>query len=429
MAYSDDILSQVLGLGGIDAQQEQLQRQMGLAQALRGRRTQSRATPLGAALSGLADVGGALGAGLLENSLAEKSADLERQRLSGREAFARGVGMAEKQGAAEDTRTMLGQRPFLPFADDYNAQTKSMGTASAGLRQQEARNLALLSGDPVLKGWASAQKPGANGDALALQRMRLAQGDKRLQFALEAEKRKAEQQAKALGVREEKNKATAEAAERKAAEKKVSDALQREAGMRKEVTSSPLFKDYIQSEVSHTNLTKAASDPSSAGDLAIIFEFMKTLDPTSVVKEGEQVQVQNATNIPGQYLNMLQRIQSGQRLSAEQRADLVRVAGGIMETKKAALRRLTDGYKGIAERSGADFRNVLPLSLGGPPVPAMAPQQTPATPAPAPKQTGTEAKPATVAPEDTAALEWLKANPNSPDAPAVRERLQSRGVL
>lgn len=371
-------------LGTVDDRAARYQRQLAYGQALRSRPVGRYSTTGGAIAGAVADLTGSLLGAYQEKKATEGLETLGRERNDGRQAFLSALGSAEQRGKRQEVGALLAQRPFVPFATDYNAESLKMrdATSQQGVhqRQQQAVDVALLSGDPVLRKWAESQQMADPGTS-EMQRLRLDQGERRLQATIDAERRRKEAGDKALSLREQQAKAAAENRERAAAAKKAADSLKIEEGLRKEVTGSPLFKNFVDSEVSHNNLLTASRDPSPAGDLEMIFEFMKTLDPTSVVKEAEQIQVQNATNIPGQYLNMLERFRNGQRLSPEQRADLVRVAGGIMGNKRAAVQKLVDGYRGITERAGADFRNVMPLSLGSTSQ-AAAPRTTTAPTAP-----------------------------------------------
>lgn len=80
-------------------------------------------------------------------------------------------------------------------------------------------------------------------------------------------------------------------------------------------------KTFIDVRNAYGRVKASVVDPSPAGDLALIFNYMKMLDPGSVVREGEFANAQNSGSIPerirAQYNNVLQ----GKRLSAAQRAD------------------------------------------------------------------------------------------------------------
>lgn len=64
----------------------------------------------------------------------------------------------------------------------------------------------------------------------------------------------------------------------------------------------------------------------AASDISLIFAFMKMLDPTSVVREGEFAQAQNSGGISDQIRNIYNQLLSGERLTPEQRANFVRRA-------------------------------------------------------------------------------------------------------
>ncbi|MBP8283689.1 MAG: hypothetical protein KAX46_07210 [Chromatiaceae bacterium] len=103
----------------------------------------------------------------------------------------------------------------------------------------------------------------------------------------------------------------------------------------------------------------AASDPSAAGDLSVIFGFMKLLDPPSVVREGEQATAANARGVPETVRAMYNRILTGERLTQAQRADFVRQARNLMGSQQAALTTQVNRYRGIAEANDIDPEQVL----------------------------------------------------------------------
>lgn len=97
----------------------------------------------------------------------------------------------------------------------------------------------------------------------------------------------------------------------------------------------------------------ASRNPSAAGDLSMIFAYMKMLDPGSVVREGEFANAQNATGVPGQVVNLYNRALSGERLAPEQRADFLRQAATLRDD---AQRRIDDAsayYADLAASYGS----------------------------------------------------------------------------
>tara|TARA_R100001594_G_scaffold23066_2_gene44757 strand:- start:1892 stop:3199 length:1308 start_codon:yes stop_codon:yes gene_type:complete len=79
----------------------------------------------------------------------------------------------------------------------------------------------------------------------------------------------------------------------------------------------------------------ATANPSAAGDLGMIFAYMKMLDPGSVVREGEFAVAANSGGIPDRIVRQLQQVQSGQRLSPDMRADFARTAQRELENRRA----------------------------------------------------------------------------------------------
>jgi len=62
-----------------------------------------------------------------------------------------------------------------------------------------------------------------------------------------------------------------------------------------------------------------ASDQTAAGDIALIFNYMKMLDPGSVVREGEFATAQNAGGVDAKVYNLYNQLMTGERLKPEQR--------------------------------------------------------------------------------------------------------------
>jgi len=90
-----------------------------------------------------------------------------------------------------------------------------------------------------------------------------------------------------------------------------------------DVYKDPDIKGYIDIRDSYNRITASAKDPSAAGDMALIFNYMKVLDPGSTVKEGEFATAQNSAGVPEVIRGQYNKIISGKRLSTSQREDFV----------------------------------------------------------------------------------------------------------
>jgi hypothetical protein len=85
---------------------------------------------------------------------------------------------------------------------------------------------------------------------------------------------------------------------------------------------------FNQRAQNYDTINSLASGPStSEGDIAMVFAWMKMLDPTSTVREGEQAQVRNARGVPDSIKMMYNNLLSNQALSLTKQQKLEIVGG------------------------------------------------------------------------------------------------------
>lgn len=109
-----------------------------------------------------------------------------------------------------------------------------------------------------------------------------------------------------------------------------------------------------------------AGDNEGVSDIALIYAYMKILDPGSAVREGEYATAQNAGSIPENIANLYNKALSGAKLQPEQRAKYVSEAGKIYESRRTQQKRNEDTYRALARQYGVDpTRVVLDLSPDG----------------------------------------------------------------
>lgn len=314
----------------------------------------------------------------------------------------------------------------MALLDSGDATRSAYAKAIRGVGAQQAGNLGVLSGDPQLSAFGrQAMAQAANEDRQGLRGMTLQQAAERLKIMRQKEARIAEtgqkkfdvdawekkqrlaQGWKGLSLREQEIAAQGDERKLRRDERAQDD----ETGMRKELQGHPVAREFFNAEIGFNKMQAAAANPSAAGDISLIFGFMKTMDPGSTVREGEFASAQNAAGVPERIRAMANNILNGQRLTPEQRADFLRTAEGQFNSYRTAYEKLAASYKGLAGKTGANpDRVVLPRS----------PPDTDLT-----KPPGTT--PA-VSTEDQEALKWLRANPNDPDAPAIRDILSKKGL-
>lgn len=158
-------------------------------------------------------------------------------------------------------------------------------------------------------------------------------------------------------------------------------------------------KDFVKIRDAFGRIVASAKDPSAAGDLALIFNYMKVLDPGSVVRESEFATAANAAGVPDRIRNIWNRVLSGERLGVEQRADFVSRAESLFDSQLRFQEANVERFTGLASAFDIDPANVVsdltqglqrPLAPDAPAVPAVA---APVTPAAAPAALAPAASP------------------------------------
>lgn len=161
--------------------------------------------------------------------------------------------------------------------------------------------------------------------------------------------------AAARRAEEERRAAAEERAKRGEARDVESTAFDQISKIRTEFLGIPEVKEFR----GVTNSTRqiiglAKGEGTAMGDLGLIFSYMKTLDPGSVVREGEQASAQNAAGVPERIRNYYNQLIAGQRLSPEQRADMANTAISIYNTRKIGYDDLANTYRGLMGNLGAN---------------------------------------------------------------------------
>ncbi len=120
----------------------------------------------------------------------------------------------------------------------------------------------------------------------------------------------------------------------------------------------------------------SAEDPSAAGDLALIFGYMKTLDPGSTVREGEFANAQNAGSAFQKVGSVYNRVLNGERLTEKQRADFRDRAKRLYGQAEKSHEKTVSQYRRIAERNKLnpddvtiDFKTTVPKKPEITPIP------------------------------------------------------------
>jgi len=165
-------------------------------------------------------------------------------------------------------------------------------------------------------------------------------------------------------------------ADQKAREKAIADKLARsstkdayamETRLRQEILRSPSVKEALAVGDAWERIQTVGKGPSPAGDLSLVFAYMKLLDPTSVVREKEQATAQNAAATPDKVRNLWNRVLAGEPLTPAQRKDFRKEADALYGAQRKRLGGFIDSYRKIVDDYGLDVDRVLAPALAAAP--------------------------------------------------------------
>ena len=134
--------------------------------------------------------------------------------------------------------------------------------------------------------------------------------------------------------------------------------FEREQDLRKEYAGRPEYKRFEQVASSYQRVLTGAADSTAAGDMAVVYGFMKMQDPDSAVRETEYATAENARGIDESVRNVWNRLKNGERLTTNQRKMFAGLAQKQYADSTGSLTKLNDYFSGVARSHGVD-----PLSI------------------------------------------------------------------
>lgn len=156
-----------------------------------------------------------------------------------------------------------------------------------------------------------------------------------------------------------------------------------ESGLAKEYRGGADVKSYQDVRNAYERVRTSASQDNGAGDIGLIYGYMKMLDPGSVVREGEFATAETASGVPANILNLYNKLINGERLNPDQRKMFVEAASGLYQQAAGNLSTYNDQFKPRLNAWQVDPGRVLVMpesyDTGAPPPSAM-PAGPPAAP-------------------------------------------------
>jgi len=141
---------------------------------------------------------------------------------------------------------------------------------------------------------------------------------------------------------------------------KISNINKRITGLRKEVSGLPASKNLDLVSTAVKKVINAGKRKTAAGDMGMIFGFMKVVDPGSTVREGEFATAQNAAGWPERMRNLYNRALEGTRLEEKQRADFIDTAITQADAQLSSFQRAIKPIRRTVEVEGLPPEQIFP---------------------------------------------------------------------
>ena len=104
---------------------------------------------------------------------------------------------------------------------------------------------------------------------------------------------------------------------------------------------------------------EATSTGGAVADHSLIFKYLKVLDPTSTVREGEFATVRDTTGLPDRVKNYLKQVWSGTKLNPKQRKEIIEQSRAQFGVAQAHQQRLDEEYRRLSAGQGLDPNRVV----------------------------------------------------------------------
>jgi len=121
---------------------------------------------------------------------------------------------------------------------------------------------------------------------------------------------------------------------------------------RKEFSGLPAVKDFSSQAAAFGRIVASTKNPTAAGDMALIFNYMKLLDPGSVVRESEFEMAAASGSLDDRFDGWASRIANGERLSENVRNDFLKRAEMLYSEAERGFEGLQEQYTRNADAAG-----------------------------------------------------------------------------
>jgi len=132
-----------------------------------------------------------------------------------------------------------------------------------------------------------------------------------------------------------------------------------------QIKTDPDIKGFIDIRDSYKRVLVSAEEPSAAGDLSLIFNYMKMLDPGSVVRESEFANAAATGSLGQRFIATGQKLLEGERLSDVMRNDFLNRSNRLYDAKVGSHKDAVEFYGNQLDRFGIPRDAALRDYIGG----------------------------------------------------------------
>lgn len=142
-----------------------------------------------------------------------------------------------------------------------------------------------------------------------------------------------------------------------AAAERTKEGVKKENDLYDDWKANPVTKASQEIEMGYNKVSSAS--PGGVGDAQRVYGFIKLLDPTTGIKEGETKMIQATASIPEWAANIWNKVAQGGQLSDKQREQIYTESSKIVGAQRALQKKQDEFYIGKAIKYGVDPSNVV----------------------------------------------------------------------
>jgi hypothetical protein len=137
------------------------------------------------------------------------------------------------------------------------------------------------------------------------------------------------------------------------------ETIENEKLFRNEFLSNPTSRSFQDINEHYSSLIAFSKLHTVAGDIALIYRYIKMLDDRTGVKENEIATVKQAGNLPERIRQIYNQTVKGQLLTSRQREQFIQAAGEAYKTVLIKQSKLKNVYQELAIRNKVNPKNVI----------------------------------------------------------------------